>query len=69
LAAEVGAVSADRMIATPKKDYALLARKGTIGVVPPERPDLLAAGCPKEPPSLTTTVSPKWLRLPRVCSS
>jgi imidazolonepropionase len=41
LAAELGAVSADHMLATPRKDFPFIARRGTIGVMLPATPHVL----------------------------
>jgi imidazolonepropionase len=41
LAAELGAVSADHMLATPEKDFPYIAKKGTIGVMLPGTPYVL----------------------------
>jgi imidazolonepropionase len=41
LAAELGAISADHMLATPKKDFPYIAKRGTIGVMLPGTPYVL----------------------------
>jgi imidazolonepropionase len=41
LAAELGAISADHMLATPKRDFAYIAKRGTIGVMLPGTPYVL----------------------------
>jgi hypothetical protein len=62
LSPEVWTVSADLVTATPRKDCTLLARNGTVGAVPTEKQDLLATGCPNEPPPWMVELTPRALR-------